>query len=259
MWMIANDRNNIVKMSKDDSLKKQIDAVNKAIVEYKYSYNFSWLGRPVIQLPQELIAMQEIIWQVKPDLIIETGIAHGGSLIFSASILALLDYCDEEKPDGNIEFNNTLRHVIGVDIDIRSQNRKAIESHPMAHRINMIEGSSIDSKVVEQVHNMAKGHKTILVCLDSLHTHKHVLAELNAYAPLVTKGSYCVVFDTLIEDLPEDIFFDQPWNKGNNPKTAVQEYLKSNSEFIVDKELENKLLITSNPGGYLKRVRNEQL
>ncbi|MFA6636510.1 MAG: cephalosporin hydroxylase family protein [Candidatus Omnitrophota bacterium] len=212
--------------------------------EYKYSYNFSWLGAPIVQFPQDVIAMQEIIWQVKPELIIETGIAHGGSLIFSASMLALLEMCGEIKKS----------RVIGVDIDIRESNRIEIEKHPLASKITMIQGSSVDKNTISQVYEYAKGYNTVLVCLDSNHTHDHVLAELNVYAPLVSKGSYCVVFDTLIEDMPEDMFPDRPWGKCNNPKTAVREYLKSHPEFKVDKSIQHKLLITVAPDGYLKRV-----
>ncbi len=205
-----------------------------------YSYNFSWMGRPIIQFPQDMIAMQEIIWQVKPDLIIETGIAHGGSLIFSASMLELL---------GN------EGQVLGIDIDIREHNRKEIEKHSMFKRIKMLEGSSIDENIVRQVHEFAEGKKSILVCLDSMHTHDHVLKELQLYSQLVTKGSYLVVFDTIIEDLPDDCFSDRPWSKGNNPKTAVWEYLKTHTEFEIDKQIENKLLITVAPDGYLKRIQ----
>jgi cephalosporin hydroxylase len=204
-----------------------------------YSYNFSWMGRPVIQFPQDMIAIQEIIWQIKPDLIIETGIAHGGSLIFSASMLELL---------GN------EGQVLGIDIDIREHNRKEIEKHPMFKRITMLEGSSIDEDIVRQVNEFAEGKKKVLVCLDSMHTHDHVLRELELYSPLVTKESYIVVFDTIIEDLPDDSFSDRPWSKGNNPKTAVWEYLKTHTEFEIDKQIENKLLITVAPDGYLKRL-----
>ncbi len=210
-----------------------------------YTYNFSWLGRPIIQYPQDMMAMQEIIWRVQPDLILETGIAHGGSLIFSASLLELNAACGGPQD----------ARVLGVDIDIRAHNRQAIEAHPLFRRIDMIEGSSIAPEIVEQVKAKAKGRKNVLVCLDSNHTHEHVLAELEAYAPLTTVGSYCVVFDTLIEDLPADMFSNRPWGPGNNPKTAVWEYLKSHSEFEIDKSIPHKLLITVAPDGYLKRVK----
>jgi len=223
--------------------------------EFKYSYHFEWLGRPIIQYPQDMVAMQEIIWDTKPDLIIETGIAHGGSLIFSASMLALLDVCEAVESGSVFNPRQAKRKVIGVDIEIRPHNREAIEKHPMNHRIEMIEGSSVDPDIVALVREKAKKHKRILVCLDSNHTHEHVLAELNAYAPLVSPGSYCVVFDTIIEDMPEGSFPDRPWDKGNNPKTAVWEYLKTHSEFEIDKSIQHKLLITVAPDGYLKRVK----
>lgn len=224
------------------------------IAGYKYSYNFSWMGRPIIQLPQDMVAMQELIWQIKPDLIIETGIAHGGSLIFSASMLALLEMSDAIESGSILDPRKPKRQVLGIDIDIRQHNRAEIEAHPMAHRINMIQGSSIDSAIVEQVKAFAAPFKRILVCLDSNHTHEHVLAELEAYASLTSVGSYCVVFDTAIEDLPVQLFHDRPWAPGNNPKTAVWEYLKTHPEFEIDKSIEHKLLITVAPDGYLKRI-----
>lgn len=214
----------------------------------QYSYNFSWLGRPIIQYPPDIIGMQEIIWSVQPDLIIETGIARGGSLIFSASILALLDLC---YPDQN---KSVERKVLGVDIEIRSHNKIAIEAHPLSNRIEMIEGSSIDDSVVEQVKTVAANHQTILVCLDSNHTHDHVLKELEAYSPLVTLGSYCVVFDTIIDDLPEPLLGDRSWGPSNNPKTAVHQFLQSNHQFMIDKDIHHKLQITVAPDGFLKRV-----
>lgn len=220
----------------------------------KYVYNFDWLGRPIIQYPQDMVAMQELIWAIKPDLIIETGIAHGGSLILSASMLAILDMCDAIEAGSIMDPGVSKRKVIGIDIDIRPHNRTAIEAHPMSSRIKMIEGSSIDPEIVAEVKAAAEGHQRVLVCLDSMHTHDHVLAELNAYADLVTPGSYCVVFDTFVEDMPPRFFPDRPWNVGDNPKTAVWEYLKSHPEFEIDKSIQHKLLITVAPDGYLKRV-----
>jgi cephalosporin hydroxylase len=220
------------------------DAFMKASVPPKYSYNFSWLGRPIIQYPQDILAMQEIIYEIKPDFIIETGIAHGGSLIFYASMLELNAACGGPK----------RAEVLGVDIDIRSHNRKAIEAHPMFKRISMIEGSSIATVIIKKVRAMAADKQRVLVCLDSMHTHDHVLAELKAYAPLVSIGSYCVVFDTIIEDLPSGIFSGRPWDTGNNPKTATREFLQTHSEFQVDLEINHKLLISVAPEGYLRRV-----
>lgn len=219
-----------------------------------YTYNFKWMGRPIIQYPQDMVAMQELIWEVKPDLIIETGIAHGGSLIMNASYLAMLEYAEAVEKGETIDPKIPKRRVIGVDIDIRAHNRSVIESHPMASRITMIQGSSIASEVIEQVKEIAKNYKRILISLDSNHTHEHVLAELEAYAPLTSLNSYCVVFDTIVEDLPKSMFPNRPWGPGDNPKTAVWEYLKSHPEFEIDKTIEHKLLITVAPDGYLKRV-----
>lgn len=233
--IIANRQNTALKVSANTFMQESTVP--------KYSYNFSWLGRPIIQYPQDIVAMQELVWSIQPDLIIETGIAHGGSLIFFASMLELNAACGGAK---NAE-------VLGIDIDIRKHNKEAIEAHPMFKRISMIEGSSIDDEIIEQVRNKAEGKKSILVCLDSNHTHEHVLAELEAYAPLVSVGSYCVIFDTIIEDMPADMFPDRPWEPGNNPKTAVWEYLKKHPEFEIDKKIENKLLITVAPDGFLRR------
>lgn len=224
-------------------------------VAAKYSYNFSALGRPIIQYPQDMVAMQELIWKVRPDLIIETGIAHGGSLILSASMLAMLDMCDAIESGEKLDPRVSSRKVIGIDIDIRAHNCAAIEAHPMASRIQMIQGSSIAPEIVAQVHAAASAYKRVLVCLDSNHTHTHVLAELEAYAPLTSVGSYCVVFDTVIEDMPKEMSFERPWGPGDNPKTAVWEYLKIHPEFEIDKSIQDKLLITVAPDGYLKRSR----
>ena len=210
-----------------------------------YVYNFSWLGRPIIQNPIDIMAMQEIIWEVKPDLIIETGIAHGGSLIFSASMLELNAACGGPHD----------AEVLGIDIDIRPHNREAIEAHPMSSRITLLEGSSVAPEIVAKVKEKANNKKRILICMDSNHTHDHVLAELEAYAPLTSVGSYCIVFDTFVEDVPADVFKDRPWHPGNSPKTAVWEYLKTHPEFEIDKSIQHKLLITVAPDGYLKRVR----
>ncbi len=210
----------------------------------KYSYHLEWLGRPIIQYPQDILAMQELIWSVQPELIIETGIAHGGSLIFSASMLELNAACGGPP---NAE-------VLGVDIDIRAHNRAALEAHPMFKRISMLQGSSIAPEIIERVRAKAQDKRKVLVCLDSNHTHDHVLAELQAYGPLVSVGSYLVVFDTVIEDLPAGMFPDRPWGPGNNPKTAVREWLKDHPEFEIDKQMDHKLLISVAPDGYLKRI-----
>ena len=222
-------------------------------VATQYSYNFEWLSRPIIQYPQDIVATQEIIWKVKPDLIIETGIAHGGSLVLSASLLALLDYCDASEEETLLDPAKPNRMVLGVDIDIREHNLEALNKHPMRNRMHLIEGSSIDTGVIDKVHQISKGYKCIMVFLDSNHTHDHVLAELEAYAPLVSSGSYCVVFDSVIEDLPNELSSDRPWGKGNNPKTALRKYLENNSDFSIDTSIQDKILISVAPDGYLVR------
>jgi cephalosporin hydroxylase len=232
---------NIHNLSIDSDLHGLSKIWMRETLPYKYTYNFTWLGRPIIQFPQDIIAMQELIWRIKPDLIIETGIAHGGSLIFYSSMLELLG------GDGQ---------VLGIDIDIRKHNRVEIEKHSMFKRITMLEGSSTDPKIAKEVYAFSKNKKKILVVLDSLHTHDHVANELNLYSPLVSKGSYLVVFDTSIEDVPRNLFTNRPWSKGNNPKTAVWEFLKKNDRFVVDKDIENKLLITVAPDGFLKCVKD---
>lgn len=245
----------VLRLAKNNAAARLTKEWLEVVNAHKYSYHFEWLGRPIIQYPQDVIAMQEIIWQVKPDLVIETGIAHGGSLIFSASMLALLDMADAIESGSTLDPRQYKRKVLGIDIDIRAHNRAAIEAHPMASRIQMIQGSSTAPEIIEQVKQVAQGYQCVLVCLDSNHTHNHVLAELEAYAPLVSVGSYCVVFDTIVEDLPKELFQDRPWGPGDNPKTAVWEYLKTHREFEIDKSIQHKLLITVAPDGYLKRVR----
>lgn len=216
------------------------DFMEQSIIE-NYSYNFSWLGRPIIQYPQDILALQEIIWKCKPDLIIETGIAHGGSLIFNASMLKLI---------------HKRALVLGIDIDVRKHNREEIENHFLYKEgwIRMIEGSSIDDDIVKNVHQVAKGYENIMLILDSNHTHEHVLAELRAYAGLVTKGQYLVVLDTMVEDFEDRWFEGKKWGKGDNPKTAVHEFLKENEAFEIDSDFNNKLLISVAPDGYLKRI-----
>ena len=230
--------NRIESQGKNTPLIKAARTFRKESIKSLYSYNFSWMGRPIIQYPEDIIAMQEIIWKVKPDLIIETGIAHGGSIIFYASMLELI---------GKGE-------VLGIDVEIRPHNRRAIEKHTMAQRITLIEGDSISSSVLKQVQEIVREKETILVCLDSNHTHEHVLNELNLYSPFVTKGSYLIIFDTVIAELSDDLYPDRPWSKKRNPKTAVLDFLKVNTRFVIDKSIEAKLLITVAPDGYLKCI-----
>ena len=236
----ANNRAHITQMGQDPTLAAQTQSWFESSLKHEYSYHFTWMGLPVIQYPQDLVAMQELIWEVKPDLIIETGVARGGSLIFYASMLELLG------GDGR---------VVGVDIDIRPHNRAAIEAHPMMKRIELIQGSSVDPGIVETVRGRAKGCKRVLVALDSNHTHAHVLAELEAYAPLVTRESYLVVFDTCIERTPDALIVDRPWRRGDNPWTALQAYLKTTDRVRIASEIVDKLQITVAPDGYLKCVK----
>ena len=237
---MANERKLIEAMQADEELKRLRQKMILKIAEYKYSYNFNWLDIPIIQLPDDILAMQALVWQVKPDVIIETGVAHGGSLIFYASLLELIG----------------KGRILGIDIDIREHNRNAIESHPLFKRISLIEGSSTAKNVVQQVQEFVRTENTVMVCLDSNHTHDHVLAELELYSPLVSKGSYLIVFDTIIEDMPDNIFSNRNWGKGDNPKTAVWKFIKANDRFIIDKETEDKLLFTVAPDGFLKCIKD---
>lgn len=239
----VKNRKNIKRMIKDSRLKALTNSWFLRSLKHEYAYHFTWLGMPIIQFPTDIIAIQEIIWKVKPDLIIETGIARGGSLILSASILELIG-------NGN---------VLGIDVNIRKRNKREIERHYLSKRITMIEGSSIDDAVVKQVYKFSKNKRKIILFLDSNHTHDHVFKELELYSSLVTKGSYMVVFDTVIEDMPHTFFTGinkRQWRKGNNPKTAVHEFLKTNHRFKIDKEIENKILITVAPDGFLKCIKD---
>ncbi len=237
-----------ISYQKNGGLQKAKQNFHDELVKAKYSYNFFWLGVPIIKEPQDLQALQEIIWEVKPDLIIETGIAWGGSIIFSASMLTLLEVCGQIKNG----------RVIGIDIEIRPHNKKVILAHALSKKITMFEGSSIDKEIIRKVIKLARTKKKVLVCLDSNHTHNHVLAELRAYAPLVSIGSYCIVGDTGIEDLPVGTTSDRPWGKGNNPKTAVWEFLRENNNFKIDKIITSKLILTGSPDGYLKRIKTQK-
>lgn len=252
----ADCRQEIQQTGDDAELKAlSIQWLNTA-AKHKYSYHFEWLGRPIIQHPQDMVGTQQLLWAVQPDLIIETGIARGGSLIFYASLLELMAQCGGPQN----------AKVLGIDIDIRAHNREAILAHPMSKRIEMIQGSSIAQDTFAQVQAIAKDYRRILVCLDSNHTHEHVLEELRLYAPLVSKDSYCIVFDTVIEDMPPHIGPERPWGKSNNPKTAVWEYLRQleqnpvnaadgdRLQLSIDKQIENQLLITVAPDGFLRRV-----
>jgi len=231
-------RNAIAAMGKDVDLKRMSLDWMILADKYKYTYNFSWMGRPIIKFPNDIVILQEIIMKVKPDYIVETGIAHGGSIIFSASMLELLGHGE----------------VIAVDIDIREHNKKEIEAHSMFKRITMIQGSSIDPEIVNSIKEKVKGKK-VLVCLDSLHTHDHVLKELQMYWDMVNVGSYIVCPDTFIEYFPKGYFKDRPWDVGNNTMTGLKEFLKENDNFEIDQDINNKLVITEGFDGYLKRIK----
>ncbi len=223
-------RGNIERSAADVGFQGLSQVWIRECIRHNYAQNFRWLGRPIIQVPQDTYAIQELIWNCRPDLVIETGIAHGGSLIMSASMLAMLDYCDAAAAGTTLDPRASCRKVVGIDIDIRAHNRAGIESHPLSHKITLLQGSSVAPEIVEEVKAIAKGYDRIMLFLDSNHTHEHVLAELEAYAPLTTKGSYCVVWDTGVEDLPDEMCANRPWGKGDNPKTAVWEYMKRLSD-----------------------------
>ena len=237
----AGHKDAIEAMANDPAIRSKAIALINETAVYKYSYNFTWLGRPISQFPLVIVAIQEIIWTTRPDVIIETGVAHGGSLILSASILELLGGGGQ---------------VVGMDVDIREHNRVEIEKHPLSKRITLIQGSSIDTHVIDQVKEIVNGKQSVMVMLDSNHTHEHVLEELRLYSPMVTRGCYLVVLDTIVEDMTDDSFPDRPWGVGNNPKTAVREFLRETDRFEVDKELENRLLLTVAPDGYLQCLKD---
>jgi cephalosporin hydroxylase len=248
-------RRNVAALRADTGLRALSSQWLHQTLPHRYSYNFRWLGRPIIQYPQDIVATTELIWAIRPDVVVETGIAHGGSLVLSASMLALLDYQDAVAAGTTLDPARPARTVVGIDIEIRPHNRTALESHPMASRIRLIEGSSIAPDTIGAVRAAVAPGARVLVLLDSNHTEAHVLAELEAYAPLVTAGSYCVVFDTVIEHFPEGAFPDRPWDKGDNPMTAVRRFVAEHPEFVVDEDIDARLLISVAPGGFLKRIR----
>ncbi len=232
-------RANIRLLGADHDIRDLTKAWFRGVSKHRYSYHFSWLGIPVIQFPQDLVAMQEIIWSVKPDAIIETGVAHGGSLVFHASMLELIG------GDGI---------VIGVDVEIRSHNRRAIEAHSLSKRVKLVEGSSIDTETIVQVEDLLLGKKNPLVILDSNHSSAHVMAELDLYQRFVKRGSYLVVLDTIIDEMPEEFSDGKPWGPGRGPKAAVHQFLRKTERFVIDKEYNDKLLVSVAPDGFLRCV-----
>ena len=239
------DKEKSSRINQNKSNYKLKSASKKFLLETikpKYTYNFSWLGVPIIQIPQDIYQLQEIIWDVKPNLIIETGIAHGGSLVFSASMLAILNMQNKEK-----------RKVIGIDIDFRNHNKSVLKKHFTKKLISFVSGSSTDTKVFDKIKKISKNYNKILVILDSNHTHEHVLNELNLYSQLVSKNSYCIVFDTIINEMPNNFYPDRDWNNSNNPMTAIKEFLKSNKNFEIDKKIDHKLMVSMAKNGFLKK------
>lgn len=230
----------IQKMAQDKAFKQQSHDWLVASLDHEYPYHFKWMGLPIIQFPSDIIILQELIWQVKPDLVIETGIARGGSIVFYASLQQMMGITDGQ--------------VLGIDIDIREHNRLAIEQHPMAKHIQLVQGSSTDAAVIEKTAEIAKDKECVLVVLDSLHTHDHVLKELELYSQFVKKDSYIVVLDTLIEDMPEGTYPDRPWGKGNNPKTALHAFVEHNARFEIDSAWTDKILVSVATDGFLKCV-----
>jgi len=261
---IPNVNELVERMSQDRDFYGLSNIWKRECIRHRYPYLFSWLGIPIIQIPQDIYAVQELVWKVSPDLIIETGVAHGGSLILSASLLTLLNVKD--TLDTKLSDIRSRRRVIGIEIEMRENNREAIKEHFLSHMIDIVEGSSTDPEIVKKVYAMSKEFEKVMVFLDSNHTHEHVFNELVLYAPLVSPGSYCVVWDTGIEDLPEDFYVDRPWGKGNNPMTAVRQFLNYIDRerpsdrkgrpmtFVIDSSVYQKIVITAAPYGFLKRV-----
>jgi len=248
------DRNrNISGIRESDRLAELSTEWIREVSAFKYIFNFDWLGRPIIQIGPDMVAVQEAVWRTKPDLVIETGIAHGGSLVYHASLLALLDLCEAAASGDSVDPSKPKRRVLGIDIDIRPHNLEAIEKHPLSGYLEMFEGSSIDSAMIQKVADFAKDYRRVMVILDSNHTGAHVLAELEGYADLVSAGCYCIVFDTAIENMPDSFYADRPWGRGDNPLTAVRTFLANRPDFAVDSELDGKILIGNAPGGFLRR------
>ena len=237
-------RSRIAAQGKNINLVTSAGKFLEAGLKTKYIYNFSWLGRPIIQTPQDIVALQEVVFRTKPDVIIDIGIARGGSIVFFASMLEL-----DALYGGNVDAT-----VLGIEIDLRCQNRDAIKDSPLPKRIELIDGSSLSPEVISQVAGYIRNKKTVMVCLDSLHTHAHVLAELDVYSKFVTSGAYCIVFDTSIEGMDDSLFEDRPWKTGNSPGSAVKEFLSREDDFLINECINDQLIITMNKNGYLKRI-----
>jgi cephalosporin hydroxylase len=231
----------IAAMNQDPAMTQAVKTFLGKTFTYGYYRNFKWLGRPIIQYPQDIIALQELIWDYRPTLVLETGVAHGGALIFYASILELIGGRGD---------------VVGIEVEFREHNKKATAEHPLAKRISVIEGSSTDAAVIDRVRKLAAQHERVMVILDSLHTHEHVLAELRAFSPLVKKGGPLVVYGTSTGEIDPSIDLKREWTTTRNPKSALEEFMRENDRFVVDHEINDKLMITDAPGGYLRCIKD---
>lgn len=227
--------------TREDKNTKELEEIGlkwvKVLTENRLHYEIDWLGVPVIQTPEDLILMQELIFKVQPDFVIETGIAHGGGLIYYASLMELL----------------SKGKVIGIDIEIREHNRKVIEAHPLFKRIEMIEGDSTSEETIQKIRKKIPGNSKVIVCLDSDHTKSHVLKELELYKSFIIPGGYFVVFDTIISKLAKQVTAERQYIN-NSPKEAVDEFLKKYNNFEIDKDF-NKLFVSCSPDGYLRRIK----
>ena len=229
------------KMNRDASLSGEAKKVLSDADHYHWVHQTSWMGEPILNLPQDMFAMQEIIYRTRPDFIVESGVAWGGSLLFYSTLMEILG--------GKL--------IIGIDVFIPDDLKERIGSHEkLSKRIRWINDSSTSEETLSKVKEIVGDSRKVLVFLDSDHTHEHVLTELNLYAPLIGKGQYIICGDTIVEDVPEQKHRPRAWGPGNNPKTALMSFLDQNDRFEVDQNLENKLLFTCNPGGYLKCIKD---
>lgn len=225
------------KMAADTQLRKDALKVLVKADKHMWIHQTNWLGEPILQFPQDMFALQEIIYRTKPDYIIEVGVAWGGSLLFYSTLMEALGG----------------KKIIGVDIYMPPDLKKRLYSYgKLSKRLTLINGSSIEESTIKKIKFIIRNSKKVLVVLDSHHTHNHVLKELRIYSQFIAKGYYIVCGDTVIEDIPEQKHRPRPWGHGNNPKTAVKQFLKENSNYVIDKQIENKLLFTCNPDGYIR-------
>ncbi len=235
----ADKIKNATSLGKDEELQKlALELIEKSDKHY-HAYQWTWLDLPIIQSTEDILAAQELVWKVKPDVIIETGIAWGGSIVFYASLLQLIG----------------KGKIVGIDVALPQKNIDKIMSYPFSDRIELIQGSAVDQSIVDLAASHIKEGQTVMLMLDSNHTHEHVLKELEMYSHLVTKDSYIIVSDTIVEDIPTQEHRPRPWGPGDNPKTAVNAFLKGNDRFVLDEYYNNKILVTFDKGGYLRCVK----